>query len=155
MGSQRELQIPLIRGEERVANHNDLTARTNIHMSMNISRLPMIRTLSLSDLMEVEEEKNEEEREETNLRYNPHDTADPHLYLSDQLENEKVNPPSKKSSMLRSNLYKRLRARLIVRLLFGFPSDLSNSTNISTNSEAATLSNPILCCSLVFLISGA
>ena len=59
----------------------------------------MIRTLSLSDLMEVEEEKNEEQREvenETNLLYNPHDTADPHLYLSDQLENEKVNPPSKK-----------------------------------------------------------
>jgi len=57
-------------------------------------RFPMIRTLSLSDLMEVEEEKNEEEREvenETNLRYNPHDTADPHLYLSDQLENEKVH----------------------------------------------------------------
>merc|ERR1712141_602009 len=57
-------------------------------------RLPMIRTLSLSDLMEVEEEKNEEEREvenETNLRYDPHDTADPHLYLSDQLENEKVH----------------------------------------------------------------
>ena len=127
-------------------------------MSMNISRFPMIRTLSLSDLMEVEEEKNEEQREvenETNLLYNPHDTADPHLYLSDQLENEKVNPPSKKSSTLRSNLFKRLRARLIVRLLFGFPSDLSNSTNISTNSEAATLSNPILCCSLVFLISGA
>ena len=68
---------------------------------MNISRLPMIRTLSLSDLREVEE--NEEEREvenETNLLYNPHDTADPHLYLSDQLENEKVNPPSKKNSTI-------------------------------------------------------
>ena len=58
---------------------------------MNIVRMPIIRTLSLGDVMEVGDEEEEGvngarevEEEEVNIRL-------PSLYLPNQLDNEKVN----------------------------------------------------------------
>ena len=58
-------------------------------MMNNVSRVPIIRTLSLGDLMEIEEDKNEDEREaEEEMNIHP-----PSVYLPSQLENEKVDLP--------------------------------------------------------------
>merc|ERR1712192_60190 len=51
-------------------------------------RVPIIRTLSLGDLMEMEEDKDDEGREEAEEEMNIHP---PSLYLPGQLENEKVH----------------------------------------------------------------
>ena len=91
MESQKGLWPLFIRGAtRRVFNYDIVT--TTIQIVMNIARLPTIRTLSLRDLLEVEEDKNGEEREEEEemkIRL----PAAPSLYLANQLENEKVDLP--------------------------------------------------------------
>ena len=53
---------------------------------MYIARVPIIRTLSLGDIMEMEADKDDEGREpEEEMNIHP-----PSLYLPSQLENEKV-----------------------------------------------------------------
>ena len=84
-----------IRGAECVViNSHFLIPTTYISISIetmmnNVSRVPIIRTLSLGDLMEIEEDKNEDEREaEEEMNIHP-----PSVYLPSQLENEKVDLP--------------------------------------------------------------
>ena len=56
---------------------------------MYIARVPVIRTLSLGDVMEIEEDKDDEGREaEEEMNIQP-----PSVYLPSQLENEKVYLP--------------------------------------------------------------
>ena len=56
---------------------------------MYITRVPVIRTLSLGDLMEVEEDRDDEGRDaEEEMNIHP-----PSVYLPSQLENEKVDLP--------------------------------------------------------------
>ena len=92
MESQKGLWPLFIRGATRCVFNYDIVT-TTIQIVMNIARLPTIRTLSLRDLLEVEEDKNEEKREEEEemkIRL----PAAPSLYLANQLENEKVDLPS-------------------------------------------------------------
>ena len=91
MESQKGLWPLFIRGATRCVFNYDIVT-TTIQIVMNIARLPTIRTLSLRDLLEVEEDKNEEKREEEEemkIRL----PAAPSLYLANQLENEKVYLP--------------------------------------------------------------
>ena len=84
MESQKGLrQLFFIRGAARLYNPYDPAM-------MYIARVPIIRTLSLGDLMEMEEDKDDEGREEATEEMNIHP---PSLYLPSQLENEKVGVP--------------------------------------------------------------